>query len=225
MLQYMGQMIETFRENDGTLKLSAKTAMFNKEYPLLHGHSSIKEETGLFGHCENIADIVGKKITGHPLNKPQVKSSRYISFGKTLDLSLEDPFNFFRILGPFILWYAPISEFGDSKRASVEEIRKTIRIGHALAVFQNLYHDFIVVFFVRKVGSIQPQEKICTFFNCTRFPCRPDSQRLTAVVSLVPRNLTQQQHNKLLAFCQVFDLPSYARGLRIQTFIQVRPID
>ncbi|MEK6881786.1 MAG: hypothetical protein AABY22_19365, partial [Nanoarchaeota archaeon] len=80
MLPHMKELIDIFRNEDGSLKLSAKTAMFNREYPLLHGHNSIKEETGLFGHCENISDIAGKKITGHPLNKPQVKSSRYISF-------------------------------------------------------------------------------------------------------------------------------------------------
>ena len=91
MLQYIPGIISTFREEDGTLKMSAKTAMFNKQWPLKHGHSSIKEETGLFGHNENISDIAGKKVTGHPLCKPQVKSTRYISFGKTLDLSLKDP--------------------------------------------------------------------------------------------------------------------------------------
>lgn len=91
MLPHMKELIDIFRNEDGSLKLSAKTVMFNKEYPLLHGHASIKEETGLFGYCENISDIAGKKITGHSLNKPQVKSSRYISFGKVLGLSLEDP--------------------------------------------------------------------------------------------------------------------------------------
>ena len=49
------------------------------------------EMTVLFGYCEKISDIAWKKITGHPLNRPQAKSTRYISFGKTLDLSLEDP--------------------------------------------------------------------------------------------------------------------------------------
>ena len=91
ILPLMPTLIETFRNPDGTLKMSAKTAIFNKQWPLKHGHSSIKEETGLFGHCEDISDITGKKITGHPLNKPQVKSTRYISFAKSLDLSLKDP--------------------------------------------------------------------------------------------------------------------------------------
>ncbi len=89
-LGFIPNLIEIFRNSDGTLKMTAKTAIFNRLWPLKHGHASIKEETALFGHCENISDVTGKKITGHPLNKPQVKSTRYLSFKKALDLSLED---------------------------------------------------------------------------------------------------------------------------------------
>ncbi len=91
ILPMIPSLMDIFRNPDGSLKMSTKTAMFNKQWPLKHGHSSIKEETPLFGHCENISDITGKKITGHPLNRPQVKSTRYISFGNTLELSLADP--------------------------------------------------------------------------------------------------------------------------------------
>ncbi len=89
-LKHIPDLMEIFRNPDGSLKLSAKTVISNKKWPLKHGHASIKEETQLFGHNEYISDIAGKKVTGHPLCKPQVKSTRYISFGKTLDLSLED---------------------------------------------------------------------------------------------------------------------------------------
>ena len=90
LLPHIPELMRIFRDDDGSLKQDFKTAAFNREWPLAHGHNSLKEETNVFGHVENISDIGGKKITGHPLNHPQVKSSRYISFGKTLDLSLED---------------------------------------------------------------------------------------------------------------------------------------
>ncbi len=90
MLPYILPLTEIFRLPDGTLKVSKRTADFNTEFVLLHGHGSIKEETALFGYCEHLSDITIKKITGHPLNKPQVKSTRYLSYGKVLDLSLED---------------------------------------------------------------------------------------------------------------------------------------
>lgn len=79
-----------FRNADGSLKISKRTTNFNKEWVLKHGHDSIKEETQLFGHVENISDITGKKITGHPLNHPQVKSTRYISFGSVTSGALAD---------------------------------------------------------------------------------------------------------------------------------------
>ncbi|MDO8628739.1 MAG: hypothetical protein Q7R56_03220 [Nanoarchaeota archaeon] len=90
LLPHLPLLMESSRHPDGTLKVSARTASFTNEWVLDHGHSSIKEETALFGHVENISDITGKKITGHPLNKPQVKSTRYISYGSVLDRAFED---------------------------------------------------------------------------------------------------------------------------------------
>lgn len=90
MLPYIKPMMDTFRLRDGTLVISRKTGNFSKEWVLAHGHGSIKEGTALFGHSENISDITGKRITGHPQNHPQAKSTRYISYGKVLDLILQD---------------------------------------------------------------------------------------------------------------------------------------
>lgn len=84
-------MMDIFRLPDGTLNISRRTMDFNKEWVIAHGHGSIKEGTNVFGHAEDISDITGKKITGHPLNHPQVKSTRYISYKRVLPLSLEDP--------------------------------------------------------------------------------------------------------------------------------------
>ncbi len=89
-LPHLRPLMLIFRESDGTLRVSRKTRDFNEKWVLAHGHSSIKEETAVFGHVEDISDIVGKKITGHPLCKPQVKSTRYLSYGTVLDQSLED---------------------------------------------------------------------------------------------------------------------------------------
>ncbi len=90
MLPMMRPMMDILREPDGTLKVSRRTREFNTTYVLEHGHASIKEETGLFGYAENLSDITVKRISGHPLNKPQVKSTRYLSYGKVLELGLED---------------------------------------------------------------------------------------------------------------------------------------
>lgn len=90
MLPFIKDSLDTFRHPDSTLKVSKKTKRFTNEYVLFHSHASIKEETALFGYSENISDITGKKISGHPLNRPQGKSTRYISYGKTLDLALQD---------------------------------------------------------------------------------------------------------------------------------------
>ncbi len=90
MLPYMASIMNIFREADGTLKISRKTGNFNREWVLAHGHSSIKEMTPLFGWVENVSDITGKRITGHPLCKPQVKSTRYLSYKSALDLALGD---------------------------------------------------------------------------------------------------------------------------------------
>ena len=90
MLNLIRPLMQIFCNPDGSLKVSPRTTGFNKKWVLQHGHSSIKEETTVFGHVENIADIVGKKITGHALNRPQVKSTRYLSYKEILDLSLKD---------------------------------------------------------------------------------------------------------------------------------------
>lgn len=90
MLPHVAPLMDIFRNADGSLNVSRRTTDFNEEYVLLHGHSSIKEETSVFGHVEQISDIAVKKITGHPLCKPQVKSTRYLSYKSALDLALDD---------------------------------------------------------------------------------------------------------------------------------------
>ncbi|MBI5392012.1 FAD-dependent thymidylate synthase [Candidatus Woesearchaeota archaeon] len=90
MLPMINPLMDIFREADGTLKVSRRTRDFNTEFVLLHGHASIKEETNLFGYAEDVSDIALKKISGHPLNRPQVKSTRYLSYGKVLELGLQD---------------------------------------------------------------------------------------------------------------------------------------
>lgn len=89
-LPFVREIVKLFRKSDGTLVTSRKTTNFNKEWVIAHGHASIKEGTAVFGHSENISDITIKKITGHPVNHPQVKSTRYISYKKVLDRALED---------------------------------------------------------------------------------------------------------------------------------------
>jgi thymidylate synthase ThyX len=91
LLPLIRPLMEIFRSEDGTLKVYPKTLEFNREWVIAHGHSSIKEGTTLFGHAEDISDIAIKKITGDPRNHPQVKSTRYISYKRVLDLALEDP--------------------------------------------------------------------------------------------------------------------------------------
>lgn len=90
-LPAMRQTIDIFRLPDGQLNTSRKTTTFNREWVIVHGHSSIKEGTVVFGHAEDTSDISIKLITGHPLNHPQVKSTRYISYKKVLDRALTDP--------------------------------------------------------------------------------------------------------------------------------------
>ena len=90
MLPLIKSLMDVFRLPDGTLKISRRTTNFNKEWVLAHSHSSIKEGTVVFGHSENISDITGKKITGHPVIHPQVKSTRYIPYKKVLSMSLDD---------------------------------------------------------------------------------------------------------------------------------------
>ncbi len=91
LLPHMRPLMDIFRHPDGTLQISRRTMDFNREWVLAHGHSSIKEETNLFGWVENISDIAGKRITGHPRINPQVKSTRYLSYKQTLDRALSDP--------------------------------------------------------------------------------------------------------------------------------------
>jgi thymidylate synthase ThyX len=74
----MEQLTQVFRNPDGTLAVSRKTQSFTEEWVLGHGHSSIKEESNFVGHVEYISDIAAKKITGHPLMRPQVRSTRYL---------------------------------------------------------------------------------------------------------------------------------------------------
>ncbi len=89
-LPYVRPLMEIFRHPDGRLQVSRKTTSFNQEWAIAHSHGSIKEGTNLFGHCEDISDITLKHITGHPVNHPQVKSTRYISYERVLPLALQD---------------------------------------------------------------------------------------------------------------------------------------
>ncbi|MGV8163142.1 MAG: FAD-dependent thymidylate synthase [Candidatus Nanoarchaeia archaeon] len=66
---------------------SEKNKKFINKWAQEYGHNSIKELANLRFVCENIPDLTGKIITGHPLAHPQVKSSRYIDWKSTLQLS------------------------------------------------------------------------------------------------------------------------------------------
>ncbi|MBN1792291.1 hypothetical protein JW826_01255 [Candidatus Woesearchaeota archaeon] len=90
-LSHIAPLMDIFRLSDGTLKVSPKTQVFSSQWILGHGHDSIKEEAQVVGVVEQVSDITGKKITGHPLNRPQVKSTRYIDFSTVLPLMLGDP--------------------------------------------------------------------------------------------------------------------------------------
>lgn len=63
---------------------------FIQKWAQKYGHNSIKEMGNTRFVCENIPDITGKLITGHPLAHPQVKSSRYINWEQVLSLSEEN---------------------------------------------------------------------------------------------------------------------------------------
>lgn len=89
-LPLMTQVMNLFREEDGTLVVSRRTRDFNQKWVLAHGHNSIKEETQLFGHVDHISDITGKKITGDPRNHPQVQSTRYMQFDDMITLTEHD---------------------------------------------------------------------------------------------------------------------------------------
>ena len=68
MLPHIKEEMNIFRLPDGKLNISRRTMNFNKEWVLAHGHSSIKEGTVLFGWCEHISDIAGKKIIAYLFN-------------------------------------------------------------------------------------------------------------------------------------------------------------
>jgi hypothetical protein len=59
-----------------------KNKQFIQKWAQNYGHNSIKELGNVRFVCENIPDLSGKLITGHPLAHPQVKSSRYIDWNK-----------------------------------------------------------------------------------------------------------------------------------------------
>ncbi|MFA6073583.1 MAG: FAD-dependent thymidylate synthase [Candidatus Woesearchaeota archaeon] len=64
-----------------------KTKRFIEKWAQEYGHNSIKEMANVRFVCENIPDLTGKIITGHPLAHPQVKSSRYLDWNNILELS------------------------------------------------------------------------------------------------------------------------------------------
>lgn len=78
------------RDKTGSIKVSKKAENFNKKWVIRHGHNSIKEINNLIGYCEDISDISASQILGHPRNRPQAKSTRYISYGNVLDMTLKD---------------------------------------------------------------------------------------------------------------------------------------
>jgi len=89
-LEFIRHHMGVFRNLDGSLKVSKKARNFTNRWILKHGHNSIKEITSLFGMMENYSGIVLDYLRGHPLAKPQVKSTRYLDFATELNLSLED---------------------------------------------------------------------------------------------------------------------------------------
>ncbi len=118
MLPYIRSLMDIFRRSDGTLYVSRRTMDFNREWVLSHGHNSIKEGATFFGHCEDISDIASNHILGHPLCRPQGKSTRYISYERVLDLVLQDDDvralgsdKFFEHLGYLNKRYLEVSEF------------------------------------------------------------------------------------------------------------------
>ncbi len=90
MLPRITEEMNTLRNEDGSLKVSKKAENFTNKWILKHGHNSIKEMTNLIGYCEGISDIAASTILGHPKNRPQAKSTRYVSYGGVLDEVLED---------------------------------------------------------------------------------------------------------------------------------------
>ena len=68
-----------------------KNKKFIQKWAQSYGHNSIKELANVRFVCENIPDLTGKLITGHPLAHPQVKSSRYIDWETVLEKSESNP--------------------------------------------------------------------------------------------------------------------------------------
>ena len=64
-----------------------KARKFIQRWAQEYGHNSIKEMASVRVVCENIPDISGKIITSHPLNHPQVKSTRYLEWSAILALA------------------------------------------------------------------------------------------------------------------------------------------
>ena len=91
LIPHIRAIVQLTRSPDGSLVVSKRAADFNQKWVIGHGHSSIKEETQLFGFMEHISDCALDALLGHPLSRPQVKSTRYISYGEVLDRSLSDP--------------------------------------------------------------------------------------------------------------------------------------
>jgi thymidylate synthase ThyX len=90
MLPRIRKEMNVLRKEDGSLNVSKKAENFTNKWILKHGHNSIKEINNFIGYCENISDIAASMILGHPRNRPQAKSTRYVSYGKVLDMVLED---------------------------------------------------------------------------------------------------------------------------------------
>ncbi|MDI3474004.1 MAG: hypothetical protein PWR30_327 [Candidatus Woesearchaeota archaeon] len=91
MLPIIKEEMEINRDvKTGSIKVSKKAENFNKKWVIKHGHNSIKEISNLIGYCEDISDISASYILGHSRNRPQAKSTRYISYGNVLDMILDD---------------------------------------------------------------------------------------------------------------------------------------
>ena len=77
LIPHIRAIVQLTRSPDGSLFVSKRAADFNQKWVIGHGHSSIKEETQLFGFMEHISDCALDALLGHPLSRPQVKSTRF----------------------------------------------------------------------------------------------------------------------------------------------------
>jgi thymidylate synthase ThyX len=84
-------LMDVTRTTDGRLIVSDRASRFSEKWVLAHGHNSIKEMMDIFGYVEGISDVSVKTITGQATARPQVKSTRYISFDSVLGAIREDP--------------------------------------------------------------------------------------------------------------------------------------